>query len=334
MRIAQLLLSPRVGGAEALADSLDAEWRALGHDPAIHYLDPPGTAGGRLARLRRMRRLARDHEFDVVVAHSFLPALYSRAAFGGKVPVHYVLHSAGDDYAGAASQIVERALLRRTASVIAVSDTQLQVYRSHFPQARLTTVIRNGVSGSIVPRTARAAEPARVVTISRVARQKRPDVWRRSVEEARHTMPSLAFEWWGPLSGDPGLDSAFENLPPNAAFRGPTTDVASVLATADIVLHTSEREAHSIALVEAAVSGAPIVYADSVNSPELHPPFAQQFRIDVDADATRILAKMLQDWDQVADAAVANAPELRRTSDATAVARTYVEWFDSARPAR
>jgi Glycosyltransferase len=325
-RIAQILLSPRIGGAETLATSLEQEWRSRGIESHIVYLDQKGEEKSRVRRASQLRRTLRALAPEAVVAHSYLPALYARAVWGSHAPVHSVLHSASDDFASKRSQFVERTLASKTASVVTVSDEQAHAYRSRFPNVRVTR-IANGVSEAVDSRTSFRDAPHRIVTIARIAEQKRPDYWDAVVREMHRRRPELVFEWWGPLSGDHSLDRYVLDGCSAARYMGETTHPSAVLRNADILFHPSAREAHSIALLEGAVAGLPVVYADSIAKPDTDPVWAWRYDGGSAAGAVTVLEQTIDNWVSVAGAAVAFAHQARARYGMADVANKYLSWM-------
>lgn len=254
-----MLLSPRIGGAESAASSLESAWARQGHISETVYLDARGSDPFR--RLRHLTREVRAFGPDVVVSHSALPNVFTRIAVRRSlVPVVCVLHSATRDFDDLKLRFAEKILGMRTAATIAVSPAQVVEYQSHFPNRRVD-LVPNGVGEGFAPTSVPAGD-VRVVSIGRVARQKDPTTWAQIASLASSRDPKLRFEWFGPT----GIDSAYAALEQElrsdsgaVTFAGPTDDVSGALGTARIMLHTAEREAHSVALLEAAASGLPII---------------------------------------------------------------------------
>ncbi|MDF2045936.1 glycosyltransferase [Microbacterium sp. Kw_RZR3] len=325
-KIAQILLSPRVGGAETLAATLEQEWGAKGVVSQTFYLDPDGVHTGRLRRVTNLRKALTRFDPDAVVAHSYLPSLYARIAWGGRGSVHSVLHSASDDFASFQSRLTERLLSSRTASVIAVSASQETLYRHRFPKVRLTR-IANGVSREIASRQRFSSNPLRIVTVARVAIQKRPEFWNAVTHRMYAESPDIQFEWWGPLSGQPSIDQAVLSASPSARHMGTTSNLSEVLQSADLMFHPSGREAHSIVLLEGAVAGVPVVYADSIDSPEDDEVWNLRYSSsDVD-DAVRKINQVIQDWETIAARAVTFSAEAKLRYSMDSTANQYLEWM-------
>lgn len=312
MRIVQVLLSDRIGGAEALAATLQSAWEARpGYETTTIYLDegPPTSRWARLASLRRRLRKIRP---DIVIAHSAIPNMYSRLAKVRGVPVVCVLHSASDDFASFPRRWSERLLRKRTGAVIAVSEQQARGYMRRFGgKGARVRVIPNGLPGSWTHKVAPSPQPRTVVTLGRVVDQKRPDLWLEIAEIAAERLPELTFEWWGPIVNDGEPEAmrllAASKAESNVVYRGVTDMPNAVLCNADVFLHTSQREAHSIALLEAAAVGLPIVH-----SAEVVPSSERGFNIRfaaADANAAvSALATIIREWPKAGLAAIAEAP--------------------------
>jgi glycosyltransferase involved in cell wall biosynthesis len=201
---------------------------------------------------------------DAVVSHSALPNIYARIAAPFNTPIIPVLHSAGDDFSNWKYRLIERVLLVRSREVVAVSVPQAAVYSEHFPRASIT-VIPNGIRDSLPEKGEYATVPTRVVTIARVADQKNPHMWIQVAEE----LSSLGMDavWFGPFveealeDGRAIVDYAARNA---RRFPGATSHVGEELVQSDIVFHPSDREAHSVGLLEAAAVGVPIVCSEEV----------------------------------------------------------------------
>jgi len=328
VHIVQVLLSPRIGGAETLVRSLAQEWEARGVRSTTIYLDDePGTRG-RVGRLKALRRGLRELSPDVVLAHSYLPALYARAAWGKRVPVHSVLHSASDDFADARPRIVEQLLRSRTASIVAVAQSQLDIYAGHFGSRVPTAVIPNGISTVFQPADVDRTRTRIITTLARVAVQKRPAFWNQVVNQAGPAFPELRFQWWGPLSGRTDLDEFVQDPQlVNGRFMGPTGDPAGLLQNTDILFHSSEREAHSITLLEAALAGVPVVYADSIDPPDGDPIWRFRYAADDPEDALRVLTLVSDGWAAARAEAVRYASTHRETYGMTRTADRYLAWI-------
>lgn len=329
MRIAQVLLDDRIGGAERLADTLAREWTDRGDTTATVLLDPPGVAAkGPVARVRRLRSALRELRADLVIAHSALPNLYARLAAPLGTPVVSVLHSAQDDFVEPGLRAAERVLSRRGV-VVAVSDQQREVYRRRFPAARIET-IPNGIAPDLPRRGVRppsATEPLRVVTIARVAEQKRPDVWQKVAAAARQE--DLQFEWFGPAvdAAAAALVAAHEAEGAPGRFMGATDEVGRVLVEADVLLHTSSHEASSIGLLEAAAVGVPVLCTAGVER-TLPSGMAYATFEDVDGAVAALQRIRLDYW-----AAEQHAESWRETVRETASARRCADAYRAlARP--
>ncbi len=225
-----------------MVGALDLEFRSRGHESELAYLDDAGERSSKIARISRLRRRLQENKPDLVLAHTTIPAIYARMVAPRGVATIFVMHSAGDDFAGARARVRERILQRRTTHVVAVSRRQFGEYVEHFPRFDAVSVIENGVRNGLHP-TRRAVGPSITISaLARVAPQKRPDVWVTAAQQVARVHPSARFVWWGP---DETLGASLVNgggANPHIRFAGPTDRIAEVLAETDLLFHSSDSE--------------------------------------------------------------------------------------------
>jgi glycosyltransferase involved in cell wall biosynthesis len=277
VKILQVVLHDGIGGMETLARGLDAEFRRLSHEARIHFLDPRLNAGsrtGRISRLRSLRSALRDFRPDVAVAHSALPNVYTRIAAVRRTPVITVLHSAQDDFINLRLRLAEKVLAKQTARVVAVSPLSRQQYVQHFPSMTpYSIVIPNGIPSDIAMREEKSSEPIRMVAVSRLVPQKRIDLLVNSFAHLLRdtSLPPLSLDIIGGGSESyvQHLNAqifADEHLTRCVRLLGQRNDVDTALSQYDLFVHPSQRENHSIAILEAAAAGLPAVMSDIVAS--------------------------------------------------------------------
>ncbi|MFT2706247.1 glycosyltransferase [Clavibacter zhangzhiyongii] len=328
MKILQLLLRPQIGGAETLVAGLATEWRRMGHDSELAYLDPEGEPTGRLARGRRLHRTMRANAPDLVVSHSALPNLYSSLVTPRRTPLLSVLHSATDDFASSLLRTAEAPSRRRGRTVVAVSRKQVDEYVAHFPRRPRPVLIPNGISDDLPRKAGAPSRPVRVITMARVAGQKEPELWLDVVERLSSLDPALEFSWAGPvLDSDPRI-ARFRSDAGTRGFAhlltGPSADVGAELAAADIYFHPSSREAHSIGILEAAAVGLPVVCSEDVAAtlPSYVP--AATFASGDPSSAVAAVRAAVDVYPAVLDAAQGTAERVRAEFSISATAIAYL----------
>jgi glycosyltransferase involved in cell wall biosynthesis len=301
MRILELILAPIEGGAHTLVDGLVRQWRSQGHEVDVLALDPAPTAIAarrsrelfgfdvpivrpktRLmnrfpikqgSRLVGLRQAIASGNYDVIHAHCMQPNIYSRLAAvwnAGYPPVVVTMHSPEDaDYQATRARVAERALANRTSAVIAVSNETANDYRRMFPAAASkVVVIPNGLPRNVTRRTSFARSPTRFIALSRIHPQKDILTMIRGFDMflgRSNVEGELA------IAGgfdDPGYEDEViskHTALANAArikFLGSRSDVVELLDGSDVFVHTASREAHSVAILEAAAAALPIVASD------------------------------------------------------------------------
>ena len=189
-----------------------------------------------------VRRAARAA--DLVHAHWLLTAAVAR--FGGK-PFVVTLHGSGsagrfsDEELARRRPRLVRALLRRAAAVICVSETLAAGVRAAGVDA---VVIPNGVR--IPDEVGPAAEPPELLYVGRLSPEKNIDTLVRAVGDL-----NLVVAGDGPL----------REQVPNALGAVPHAEVERLLERASVVVAPCEREGFGLAAAEAMAFGRPVVAA-------------------------------------------------------------------------
>lgn len=239
-----------------------------------------------------------------------------------------VLHSATRDLDNPKLLFAEKILRRRAAAIVAVSSTQVAEYTSHFPQQKLE-LIPNGIGDQYTPSQTIPSD-VRVVTIGRVVDQKDPQTWveitRLSVAVHQH----VRFEWVGPVDMDPAYSSLVARYSDESApqrFVGPTNRVVDALRKSRVLLHTAHREAHSVALLEAAAAGLPIVCTKEVG--RQLPPWVvrQEFDEGNAEDGHAALRRVIDDLDGFETRAREQAPRVLREFGIRSSSDRYLDVF-------
>jgi glycosyltransferase involved in cell wall biosynthesis len=332
MKILQVLLSPRIGGAETLADSLSSEWTLMGASCKTHYLDADNSSTrSRRSRMASLSRTIREWRPDILVSHSALPNLYSRLVAPRRLPVVAVLHSATDDFASRSLRWSERLVRLRTAAIVGVSQGQIDQYIGRFGSRVPIRRIPNGIRRDAHPKEQFQKVPLTAVTVARLAAQKNPHVWAKTARLLALHGPDLRLDWWGPRSVDGGLDNVVskDSLEGSrGSYRGATTDPISALRSSDFLFHPADREAHSIGILEAAAVGLPVVCSATVAAtlpPEI---VAVSFTDGVAESAVEALRTVYDDWARYAERALGAASGIMEEFSISNCASKYVEMFE------
>lgn len=252
-------------------DAFVAEVEATG--TAVHCLDGPRATS--LGWLRRLRRLVREREIDVVHTHMPLPAAYARVALPGRRPAFvHTEHNMWGRYRPP-TRWANAATYRRNARAIAVSDGVAGSIRSSVP---VTVVVHGTDPGRVASGPDARAEArsrlglpaeARVVgTVGNFTAKKD----QASLLRAFASLPPTAggsdretvavLVGLGPLEGELRALAAELGVADRVLFAGSRDDVFEILPAFDVFTLSSRFEGLPISLLEAMATGvAPVVTA-------------------------------------------------------------------------
>ncbi|RKP50899.1 glycosyltransferase family 4 protein [Trinickia fusca] len=286
MRIFQLILAPRLSGAEMVVKGIAIDHQQSGHSVCIASLLPAqgdfALAAGELAahrvtcvfpahryeklgRLLFLYRAIRRFKPDVIFAHATIPALYVRA-LPVRVPIVWVMHSGVNDFQDNRLLRAERILSLRAKAVIGVSQKNVDEYVNAIGLHPSLVVVPNGVDTARFRHVAGMSRARRIVQIGRYTEEKNQLATLRAfryVLEHEHE-PEARLLFCGvvddrayhatlrALTNELGLVSRVD-------IQGPQANVAEILAASSVFAMPSSFEAHSVGFLEALASGIPIV---------------------------------------------------------------------------
>ncbi len=261
------------GEATALFDAAGVSYRAI---------NPLGASPSRVRGfLRGYRAILRelDEQGGISLLHVHAGVEYALAARLARKtpPIVFTIHG----YPDSASYIASGFVANRIADeVICVSDSERRAAaRLGFSPDKLT-VVHHGIPRPHATPEAAAEFRARwgvpdsalvVGTVSRLKRPKGVDSLVRAFARLRATLPDamLVVVGWGRESS--ALESLASDLGVRTAvaFTGPLADPAPALEAMDIFVLPSQREAFSLAILEAMALGKPVVATRVGGIPEL-----------------------------------------------------------------
>jgi 1,2-diacylglycerol 3-alpha-glucosyltransferase len=157
-------------------------------------------------------------------------------------------------------------------------------------------VVSNGVPPDLRLPASPQREPQHtgaflVLSVGRLASEKRPDVILEAVRRCRHRdRIRLVLAGAGPLEAE--LRARAQDLPhpPEIGFL-PRERLARLLATADVFVHASEVELEGIAVLEALSAGLPVLVAQSPESAASDLALSEDFRFTA-GDAAALAVKI------------------------------------------
>jgi glycosyltransferase involved in cell wall biosynthesis len=278
---------PVEAGVPVVVAALAADQIARGHE--VHVACPPGQGlAERAARLgaehhswratrspgpqvsgetRRLRRIIRQVDPDVVVLHSAKAGLAGRLAIRGRRPTIFVPHAwsfeAVHGPMAAAARAWEVFAGRWTDVVVCVSEDERARGRAVGVSAPMAT-IPNGVDVQALHPVPAADARSRldlpdvptVVCVGRLAKQKGQDLLLTAWPAVRAAVPEARLV----LVGDGPERAALTAAAPDGVhFAGARDDAADFLAAADVVALPSRWESTPLVSLEAMAMGRPVV---------------------------------------------------------------------------
>ncbi len=289
MRIAHIVYTPRLSGAEVLVSLLIPKHIENGHAAGIVSLNPSEVSFSRLhgrllanntemffpaTKLSRSERIAflesafSSFKPDVIFAHSVIPSAYSRwVARRLKVPVVTVLHDASrDDYRALELRLAERFFLPRPQYVVAVAECALINYQKRISDKIQGSVIENAIDLNELREAKKnraqyrkevlgfANDELLFVSVGRYSRQKNQEF----LIEAFAQIPLSARDKCRLLLLGISEDKTYEKhlrdiairLGDRVHFLADRADSLAILACADIYCMPSLNEGFSLAFLE------------------------------------------------------------------------------------
>jgi glycosyltransferase involved in cell wall biosynthesis len=269
--------------------NLERELVGRGHELERAVVDRrDGGRGRHLVLARDAFRAARSFHPDVVYAHFLVPAGLA-AALASRAPLVVTAH--GQDVANATRpgiRAATRYVVRRAATVVAVSDWLRERLEQAAPGARSKTeVVDCGVDlERFAPRDTAAAReevgwsPSGTAFLCLGALSERKNVLRLARAFERRGEGELTFVGDGPLRG------ALEGRPGiRLAGRAPHKTVPAWIAACDVLCQPSLVEPFGLATLEGMASGRSVVASRVGGPPEFVTPAAGVLVDPVDDDA-------------------------------------------------
>ncbi|MFN3712169.1 MAG: glycosyltransferase [Alcanivoracaceae bacterium] len=293
MRINHLVENLNVGGAERVVIDLVLEQHRRGHDLRVICLFEPGTlaseleeagisvlplnktSGPSLALLIRLRRLLRDDATQVLHTHNAMAHYYGVAASIALDVVRInTRHGMGTLLANRRQRLLYRLSMGFTDAACFVCDAAREQFIAdgRVPPAR-ARVVHNGIPESLLqPHPAGALrsllslpENARIIiTVGRLNPAKNHPLLVRAFLTLAEQQPDLHLVIIGDGAGMATLQQlrAGSDVPARIHLAGARRDVADLLVDADLFVLSSITEGFSIALLEAAAAGIPVIATD------------------------------------------------------------------------
>ena len=296
-RLVFLVTLAETGGAQtyvasllpALAETFDVVVAAHGDGPlrkaaqsvgvrfvSLRHVRRPVSPWRDLFGLLELLRLLRQEQPQLVHVNSAKAAALGRlAAWLAGVPIRvYTVHGwaflAHRGLASTAYRWVERALRPLTTVTVCVSENERQAgLAARACEERTTIVIRNGVTTRALDVTKPRSARPRLVMVGRLQAPKDPITLVRALAMVHAGDIEAVLVGDGPERA--AVEDEIGRLGLGSAVRllGERTDVAELLATADVFVLSTHSEGLPLSVLEAMAAGLPVVASNVGGIPEL-----------------------------------------------------------------
>ena len=285
MKIAHVVESMEMGGAETLVSQMCHLQREQGHNPCVYALTSLGVLGERLRAdgfevrhnvgrqfqdsMRSFLRIFKESPHDVVHAHNVRPTYYAAmAAKIARVPsVVSTRHSLVAPPHRMVAELKYAYAARFCNWVVGICDaTSNNVRKLHTVPSKRITRVYNGT----VPlrRAERDKWPVKsgftLVFVGRLEPVKNHTLLLNGFSQALASMPGLRLWMVGDGSERPMLEklAATLGITEQVTFWGQQMDVAPFFSAADAFIMSSSSEGLPISLLQAFSAGLPSIVTD------------------------------------------------------------------------
>tara|TARA_R110002072_G_scaffold155657_2_gene306086 strand:- start:141523 stop:142695 length:1173 start_codon:yes stop_codon:yes gene_type:complete len=244
------------------------ELRGQGH----HVECVAEAATGKLARLRRLTRIFRDGQFDVVHTHNTLAHFYGAfaARLAGVPVVLNTQHGRGCGKSWKA-RLQFRMANRLTDRVVGVSEDAAELCRrDDVRSADRTIAMWNGVDPGRFEYRGPSTQPV-AISVARLSPEKDFPTLLRATWILIKDRPDFRLKIVGDGAERQKLEQLAEelNLTGHVEFLGERSDVSQLLPQAGFFVSSSKTEGISLTVLEAMAVGLPVVTTRVGGNPEI-----------------------------------------------------------------
>ncbi len=174
-----------------------------------------------------------------------------------------------------------------------------------------------------------APDELAILAVGRMTPQKRPLLFLEIAGRIAGAVPNVKFFWIGdgPLAAEWDAKAAALGLSPHAQRLGWRDDVAALLGSGDLLLHTAEYEGLPLAILEAMAAGLPCAVSDTLYR---EMPFLDESNSICVSDEAALIA-VLRDPPELARRANAAATLAAADYSTSAMAAAYEKLYETLR---
>lgn len=285
MKIAHVVDSMEIGGAETLVSQISRLQREQGHDPCVYAIAALGPLGERMQdegfvvqpnvgrhlpdATRNFFRIFRETRPDVVHLHNPTPTVYAAVAarMAGTPSVVSTRHSLVAPPRKLVTELKYAIAAQFCDWIVGICDTTTANLRSlHSVAAQKIVRVYNGTVS--FPRVEQRQQPSKsgftLVYVGRLAPVKNHTLLLSAFHSALASMPDLRLWMVGDGPEREALESLASelNIATEVTFWGQQLDVAPFFSAADAFIMSSRSEGLPISLLQALSLGLPAIVTD------------------------------------------------------------------------
>ncbi|MEV4239742.1 glycosyltransferase family 4 protein [Nocardia sp. NPDC050408] len=271
------VFTPRVGGIEVQIERLARAQTAAGEE--VHVITVTSGTDGDMAMPYRVHRITRAGHLRSLllrlrpqVAHVHL-SVYSPFALRSarqlgllRIPTVMTVHSMWDAPVRACYRLIGRAGDWRRRFVLTAVSTVVADQVARALPGTATVVVPNGISPALQQNTSRLSGELHVVSVGRLVTRRQPLILLKVLRMAQQRLDGEVAVQATVVGAGPRTDAMRRYL-----YRHGMTEwvqlvgvqdqhtIRDLLATADVYLNVTSREAFGLATLEARTAGLPVV---------------------------------------------------------------------------
>jgi glycosyltransferase involved in cell wall biosynthesis len=218
----------------------------------------------------KLKKIIKKHQPSLIHSHLIYSSLAARLACPDKIPLLYSVHgelSKSDFNKSRLLTIIEKVTIRKSHSVMAVSDETLKDYLQTIKKTKKIFVLKNYIADTFFEKnlkgkTFNQLQPLKILAVGNLKRAKNYDYLIKSFLLLEGLNVSLDIFGSTAHSLFNELQSVIDRNHLPVTFKGPADNLHEVYSNYDVFVMSSTNEGFGIAAVEAMACGLPVMLSD------------------------------------------------------------------------